>query len=1181
MGACNNNITQSEKFFVRGYIKGNIKNKLEKNKELEKFMTEIKIQDYLSENKKKSKDENFKKLQEFENEKFKDVINQKISYYKSEILDNGKLNLNIKNEDNLISSIIYNEKSPEIYKEKIINEIKAIKNDENQYKIDHLTILLVGRKGVGKTTLIKYMLKIDEKEKSNDMSINYNEKFTIYKSSRVPHLQFIEFKGIGYNKNSDPELIGREAVECIKNMINSNKSKNYNDFIHCIWYCITGTRFEDSEINVFEKLKKSYNDISLPIIVVYTQTIDQILSNQMNEYIKNLGLETSFVNVLAKDIKLLKSTKIIKSFGEEDLLKETLLKFNKALKGDMINLITNIISEFINNKLKKENISKMNKIKDNIIQNFINDYQNILTDEELKKYIVEMLGSNLILFYQNYINKISNKSLNLLKNSNIIREVDNFMEYYKKEVDIYIIPIIKEESELFLDEQASKEKKGQNLRLENKRSLHGFSKTNSISLKRNFYYISQKYIINSIIKNICSEYLEKYRNKLDNIVILLLENKDQDIKNCLDECFLTKLEKYIKDKNINIKIEYPLIKYVRFYPFIPEEKFDIGDINQKSIELVDNFNDSKEEEIHSKIQEIIKNDKWYPFKQINLKYLNDNSKDLLYQFLEKDIIYQDSYFSKKDNDIVFNSLKEYEKNDLINFFESQKINFIKETINEVYSTKYIYYKKLSISKIISSKEFENVYINKINKEIEKINIDKNICKIHYLSIILIGKSGVGKSTLLNAILKKELAKTGPGGIITMKDKAYKSNEIPFLRLYDTRGIELDKKYGPEKIFQNTLNIINSQIKSNNYNDYIQCIWYCINNSEVEKEEIELIKKLRENQKSVPLIVVFTNAQKEEIVNKVGDIIKENFKDINFIPVLAKGIEKIIESFGLDDLLEETLKICKKSTKGDIYQKIRKISSNKIENILRERNKLIKIKSNNIIVKKFVDNFKKVLSEKEFIEFIYCLLEELFVININSNENQNIMGLSKENKDLLKEITNIPEYIKNYIEYYIKCTQKIVEPILYKKSIEYLDVQVRKEKNFGKNIININKCNKSDFQKIIEKFLNDNFYYISQKYIIYRLIIDVNEPISERIELSINDLIKYLLYQNSQNDLLKIIYDKKFEDLEEIINGYRNKNNNKIYEDKNNQIEVISSIITNEENHEKRLSGYPAPAPINF
>jgi len=148
------------------------------------------------------------------------------------------------------------------------------------------------------------MLKLDDNEEINPENIS--EYFISYKSKKVPHLQLIEFRGIGLDNNNDPEKIGKKALECIRNKINSNNNRNYNDFIHCIWYCITGTRFEKPEFNLLKRLSEAYNDKTMPIIVVYTQLIDKKAADDMSKYIKKKDVKVSFAKVLAKDTKFQK-----------------------------------------------------------------------------------------------------------------------------------------------------------------------------------------------------------------------------------------------------------------------------------------------------------------------------------------------------------------------------------------------------------------------------------------------------------------------------------------------------------------------------------------------------------------------------------------------------------------------------------------------------------------------------------------------------------------------------------------------------------------------------------------------------------------------------------------------------------------------------------------------------------
>jgi predicted GTPase len=63
----------------------------------------------------------------------------------------------------LVSQIISNENGNEIYKNKIKKQISKIKEDEKSISINHLTILLTGKSGTGKSTLINVLLKLKKK----------------------------------------------------------------------------------------------------------------------------------------------------------------------------------------------------------------------------------------------------------------------------------------------------------------------------------------------------------------------------------------------------------------------------------------------------------------------------------------------------------------------------------------------------------------------------------------------------------------------------------------------------------------------------------------------------------------------------------------------------------------------------------------------------------------------------------------------------------------------------------------------------------------------------------------------------------------------------------------------------------------------------------------------------------
>ena len=196
-------------------------------------------------------------------------MTKSMNKYKGKIIDyisnNDKLSSISDIKDKIIHEIITNEKSLNFIQNKILKEIEIIEGDDEKCKINNLNILLVGRKGVGKTTLIKYILGSNchyESIKDND--------FIIYTSKEIKHIKIIEVKGVGYDKNSTPDNIYLKINDYINKKKNDNND-NYNNIIHCIWYCISGPRFETGENELFNKLQNVIKDNTIHIIFVFTK----------------------------------------------------------------------------------------------------------------------------------------------------------------------------------------------------------------------------------------------------------------------------------------------------------------------------------------------------------------------------------------------------------------------------------------------------------------------------------------------------------------------------------------------------------------------------------------------------------------------------------------------------------------------------------------------------------------------------------------------------------------------------------------------------------------------------------------------------------------------------------------------------------------------------------------------
>ena len=194
---------------------------------------------------------------------------------------------------------------------------------------------------------------------------------------------------------------------------------------------------------------------------------------------------------------------------------------------------------------------------------------------------------------------------------------------------------------------------------------------------------------------------------------------------------------------------------------------------------------------------------------------------------------------------------------------------------------------------------------------EAINvIAEKIKNLNTLNIIVAGKTGVGKSTLINSVFKEKLADTGMGKPVTSHMRKITKKDVP-LAIYDTRGFELGKEVQAE-VKQEVMDTISKGLATQDINKAIHCIWYCINtaSNRIEPEEIEWLRELSmENQiTQIPIIVVLTQSFSKKKAQEMRQVLlNENLDIIQIIPVLAEDYEiedlGVAKAHGLDVLIK--------------------------------------------------------------------------------------------------------------------------------------------------------------------------------------------------------------------------------------------------------------------------------------
>lgn len=191
--------------------------------------------------------------------------------------------------------------------------------------------------------------------------------------------------------------------------------------------------------------------------------------------------------------------------------------------------------------------------------------------------------------------------------------------------------------------------------------------------------------------------------------------------------------------------------------------------------------------------------------------------------------------------------------------------------------------------------------------------DEQADKIGRFNLAIFGKTGVGKSTLINAIFGDDLAETGIGEPVTRDSHLYMHHSGHF-GVLDTRGLEIGQD---NEVILDDLKSYVRQMRRLELKDQVHVAWYCVRASDrrFEDTEAEFIRAL--DALGLPVLLVLTQVPKRkddyhpDAVRLAQEITALDLPITGGVPFMTYARSDEFAGFdahGLQDVLDATFQV---------------------------------------------------------------------------------------------------------------------------------------------------------------------------------------------------------------------------------------------------------------------------------
>ena len=209
------------------------------------------------------------------------------------------------------------------------------------------------------------------------------------------------------------------------------------------------------------------------------------------------------------------------------------------------------------------------------------------------------------------------------------------------------------------------------------------------------------------------------------------------------------------------------------------------------------------------------------------------------------------------------------------------------------------------------------------------------------NVLIIGKSGVGKSSLLNYIFGRELQKVGVGAPVTkmeIKKFTYKYDDHFEMHIYDTWGLEPSVQKAED--WKNTIFKEIGRHDEKKISEWFNTIIFCLNakSARVEDFEIDIMEELLREKNHVTIALTHCNSKSDPDGIVLRESVKEELTkrgieapdDRNFVfisNVRKKLLGGTVEQFGKEEIFISIIRNVWASLKSKVpYQTRRKFEN---------------------------------------------------------------------------------------------------------------------------------------------------------------------------------------------------------------------------------------------------------------